>query len=163
MIEAKKLAYADMLRYVCDPKFTQVPVAGMLSKDYARERAKLIDLATAKDGVEPGRPPGVGTDTTYLCAVDEEGNMVSYIQSNYATSARAWWPAARVSCCRIAAGCSAWTPPARTCWPGTSGRCIRSFPRSPARTRCALRSGSWAAGTSRRRMRSSCPTSWTTR
>jgi gamma-glutamyltranspeptidase/glutathione hydrolase len=84
MIEAKKLAYADMLRYVCDQKFHSVPVAGMLSKDYARERAKLIDLAKAKDGVEPGRPPGMGTDTTYLCTVDEEGNMVSYIQSNYA-------------------------------------------------------------------------------
>jgi len=83
MIEAKKLAYADMLRYVCDPKFARVPVAGLLSKDYARERAKLIDVAKAKDGVEPGRPPGVGTDTTYLCVVDEEGNMVSYIQSNY--------------------------------------------------------------------------------
>ena len=89
MIEAKKLAYADMLRYVCDPKFARVPVAGLLSKDYARERAKLIDLAKAKDGVEPGRPPGVGTDTTYLCVVDEEGNMVSYIQSNYNCSARA--------------------------------------------------------------------------
>jgi len=84
MIEAKKLAYADMLRYVCDQKFHGVPVTGMLSKDYARERAKLIDMARAKEGVEPGRPPGMGTDTTYLCAVDEEGNMVSYIQSNYA-------------------------------------------------------------------------------
>ena len=84
MIEAKKLAYADMLRYVCDQKFHSVPVAGMLSKDYACERAKLIDLAHAKDVAEPGRPPGVGTDTTYLCTVDEEGNMVSYIQSNYA-------------------------------------------------------------------------------
>jgi gamma-glutamyltranspeptidase/glutathione hydrolase len=83
MIEAKKLAYADMLRYVCDPKFGRTPVAGLLSKDYARERARLIDMAKAKDGVEPGRPPGMGTDTTYLCVVDEEGNMVSYIQSNY--------------------------------------------------------------------------------
>jgi gamma-glutamyltranspeptidase / glutathione hydrolase len=84
MIEAKKLAYADMLRYVCDQKFHGVPIAGMLSKDYARERAKRIDMAKAQDGPQPGRPPGAGTDTTYLCAVDEEGNMVSYIQSNYA-------------------------------------------------------------------------------
>jgi gamma-glutamyltranspeptidase/glutathione hydrolase len=83
MIEAKKLAYADMLRYVCDPKFALVPVTGLLSKDYARERAKLIDMARAQDRVEPGRPPGMGTDTTYLCVVDEDGNMVSYIQSNY--------------------------------------------------------------------------------
>jgi gamma-glutamyltranspeptidase / glutathione hydrolase len=85
MIEAKKLAYADMLRYVCDPKFHQTPVAGLLSKDYAQQRAKLIDLERAQDGGEPGRPPGVGTDTTYLCVVDEEGNMVSFIQSNYSS------------------------------------------------------------------------------
>ena len=83
MIEAKKLAYADMLRYVCDPKFARVPVAGLLSKDYARERARMIDMTKAQDRVEAGRPPGVGTDTTYLCVVDAEGNMVSYIQSNY--------------------------------------------------------------------------------
>jgi gamma-glutamyltranspeptidase/glutathione hydrolase len=83
MIEAKKLAYADMLRYVCDPKFDRVPVAAMLSKDYARKRARLLDLSKANGQVEAGRPPGMGTDTTYLCVVDEEGNMVSYIQSNY--------------------------------------------------------------------------------
>ena len=83
MIEAKKLAYADMLRYVCDPKFDRVPVAAMLSKDYARKRARLLDLSKANGQVEAGRPPGMRTDTTYLCVVDEEGNMVSYIQSNY--------------------------------------------------------------------------------
>ena len=84
MIEAKKLAYADMLRYVSDPKFNKVPVAGMLSKDYARARAKLIQMEKANCHFEAGKPPGVGTDTTYLCAVDAEGNIVSYIQSNYA-------------------------------------------------------------------------------
>ncbi len=83
MIEAKKLAYADLLRYVADSRFGQVPAAGMLSKDYARERAKMIDLNQAADRVLPGRPPGHGGDTTYLCTVDEEGNMVSLIQSNY--------------------------------------------------------------------------------
>jgi gamma-glutamyltranspeptidase/glutathione hydrolase len=85
MIEAKKLAYADLLRFACDPKFNRVPVAGMLSKEYARERAKLIDPAKANCKVEPGKPPLTGTDTTYLCAVDAEGNMVSYIQSNFAS------------------------------------------------------------------------------
>lgn len=83
MIEAKKLAYADMLRYVADPHFAKVPVAGILGKDYARERAKLINLAAANCDVSPGTPPPMGTDTTYLCVVDAEGNMVSYIQSNY--------------------------------------------------------------------------------
>ena len=85
MIESKKLAYADVLRYVCDPRFNRTPVAGMLSKEYGRERAKLIDLAKANCRVEAGMPPRIGTDTTYLCVVDAEGNMVSYIQSNYAS------------------------------------------------------------------------------
>ncbi len=83
MIEAKKLAYADMLRFVADLRFSQVPVAGLLSKDYARTRAALIDPARAHDVVEAGTPPAPGNDTTYLCAVDREGNMVSLIQSNY--------------------------------------------------------------------------------
>ena len=82
MVEAKKLAYADLLRYVCDPKFNRVPVAGLLSKAYARDRAKLIDLDKANAQPEAGQPPG-GADTTYLCVVDSDGNMVSYIQSNY--------------------------------------------------------------------------------
>lgn len=85
MIEAKKLAYADMLRYVADPKFSQVPVHGMLSKDYALERAKLIDAAKANCAVTAGRPPGAGGDTVYLSVVDREGNIVSLIQSNYSS------------------------------------------------------------------------------
>ncbi|MSU50015.1 MAG: gamma-glutamyltransferase [Opitutus sp.] len=83
MIEAKKLAYADLLRFVADPRFARVPVAGLLAKDYARERAALIDPGRAHDVVEAGKPPAPGSDTTYLCAVDREGNMVSLIQSNY--------------------------------------------------------------------------------
>ena len=84
MIEAKKLAYADMYRYVADPKFSDAPVAGMLSKQYAAQRAKLIDMAKANCNVSPGEPsfPTKG-DTTYLTVVDSEGNMVSLIQSNY--------------------------------------------------------------------------------
>jgi gamma-glutamyltranspeptidase/glutathione hydrolase len=83
MIEAKKLAYADMLEHVADPHFSKVPVAGMLSKAYARERARLIDMTKANCNVPAGQPPPMGTDTTYLCVVDAEGNIVSYIQSNY--------------------------------------------------------------------------------
>jgi gamma-glutamyltranspeptidase / glutathione hydrolase len=83
MIEAKKLAYADVLHYVCDPQFNRIPVTSLLSKDYASGRAKLIDLEKANCNVPPGTPPAIGTDTTYLCVVDSEGNMVSYIQSNY--------------------------------------------------------------------------------
>jgi gamma-glutamyltranspeptidase/glutathione hydrolase len=85
MIEAKKLAYADMYRYVGDPRFSQIPVQGMLSKEYAGQRAKLIDVAKANCDVPPGDPglPAKG-DTTYLTVIDSEGNMVSLIQSNFA-------------------------------------------------------------------------------
>jgi gamma-glutamyltranspeptidase/glutathione hydrolase len=84
MIEAKKLAYADMLRYDADPKFAKIPTAGLLSKDYARERAGLIDPAKANCSVGPGTPPHAGADTTYLSVTDRDGNMVSLIQSNFA-------------------------------------------------------------------------------
>ena len=84
MIEAKKLAYADLLRYVADPRESRVPVAGMLAKGYAAQRAKLIDRARANCSVGPGEPafPTSG-DTTYLSVVDRDGNMVSLIQSNF--------------------------------------------------------------------------------
>jgi gamma-glutamyltranspeptidase/glutathione hydrolase len=82
MIEAKKLAYADLVRYLGDPKGAKLPVAGLIAKDYARERAKLIDMNKANCAAEPGAPPQ-GGDTIYLSVVDREGNMVSLIQSNY--------------------------------------------------------------------------------
>jgi gamma-glutamyltranspeptidase / glutathione hydrolase len=83
MIEAKKLAYADMLKYVGDQRFSKVPAQGMLSKSYAKERASLIAPSTANCNVEPSRGFNPGPDTTYLCVVDSEGNMVSLIQSIY--------------------------------------------------------------------------------
>jgi gamma-glutamyltranspeptidase / glutathione hydrolase len=85
MIEAKKLAYADMIRYDADPKFAQIPVAGLDSKTFAAERAKLIDDHKANCNVPAGTPPSTDHGTTYLSVVDAEGNMVSLIQSNYAT------------------------------------------------------------------------------
>ena len=80
-IEAMKLAYADLGRYNADPRFAEIPVKGMLSKEYARERAKLIDPRKANCDVAAGAPPF--SDTTYLSVVDREGNIVSLIQSNY--------------------------------------------------------------------------------
>jgi gamma-glutamyltranspeptidase/glutathione hydrolase len=80
-IEAMKLAYADLGRYNADPRFAKIPVKGMLSKEYARQRAKLIDPGKANCEVAPGTPPT--SDTTYLSVVDREGNIVSLIQSNY--------------------------------------------------------------------------------
>ncbi len=83
-IEAKKLAYADVLRYIGDPKRSKMPVSGMLSKQYAAERAKLIDMDHANCEVAPGTLVPDAGDTIYLSVVDREGNMVSFIESNYA-------------------------------------------------------------------------------
>jgi len=87
MIEAKKLAYADMLRYVADPKFSKVPTASMLSKSNAKARAALINPANANCNVQPssfaGLTEGNGGDTIYLTAIDKDGNIVSFIQSLY--------------------------------------------------------------------------------
>ena len=85
MIEAKKLAYADMQRYDADPRFAKIPVAAMRSKAYAAERAKLIDAAHATCNVTAGTPQGTDNGTTYLSVVDRDGNMISLIQSNYST------------------------------------------------------------------------------
>jgi gamma-glutamyltranspeptidase / glutathione hydrolase len=84
LIEAKKLAYADMARYVCDPAFHNVPVEAMLSKTYAAQRFRQIDPAHANPEVAPGTLPTHGSDTTYLSVVDRAGNIVSLIQSNFA-------------------------------------------------------------------------------
>ena len=85
LIEAKKLAYADMQRHVADPSFAEVPVAAMLSKEYARERAATINPSCARASVDAGRLPVHAGDTTYLSVVDRAGNMVSLIQSNFAS------------------------------------------------------------------------------
>jgi gamma-glutamyltranspeptidase/glutathione hydrolase len=88
MIEAKKLAYADMARYVGDPRFTQIPVTEMLSKDLAAKRASLIDMKKASCKVLPSEISQAlnarGRETIYLSTVDKDGNIVSLIQSNYA-------------------------------------------------------------------------------
>jgi gamma-glutamyltranspeptidase / glutathione hydrolase len=83
MVEAQKLAYADMIAYVGDPRFAAVPTKGLISAAYGRARAALIDPKRAKCDVGPGAPPYAGSDTTYLSTVDRDGNMVSLIQSNF--------------------------------------------------------------------------------
>jgi len=88
MIEAKKLAYADMLRYVGDPRFAKMPVGALLNKSYAGKRAQLIDREKAAACVEPSVCDGLtnskGGDTIYLSVIDKDGNIVSLIQSIYA-------------------------------------------------------------------------------
>jgi len=87
MIEAKKLAYADMLKYVGDPRFSHVPVEAMLSKPRAAGRTMLIDPAKAACQVTPASLDGIttsqGGDTIYMSVIDRDGNIVSLIQSNY--------------------------------------------------------------------------------
>ena len=80
-IEAMKLAYADLYRYNADPRFAKVPVAGLLDKNYARQRAVKINPDKADCDPGAGSPPT--SDTTYLAAVDKDGNIASLIQSNY--------------------------------------------------------------------------------
>ena len=87
MIEAKKLAYADMYKYVGDPRFTPVPVKQMLSKDLAKQRARLIDMNKAACHVVPSDIEKAldahGKTTIYLSTIDKDGNIVSLIQSNF--------------------------------------------------------------------------------
>lgn len=81
LIEAMKLGFADAHAYIADPRQAAVPVEGLLSQRYTRERRALIDGETAL-WPEPGKPDGHG-DTVYLTVADEAGNMVSWIQSLY--------------------------------------------------------------------------------
>ena len=99
MIEAKKIVWADRAKFYADPAFAEIPLTGLLSKTYAAERRRLIDPDHAAKTVKAGAPPGNPTtsqprlplhtrlldhsDTIYMCTADDEGNMVSLIQSNY--------------------------------------------------------------------------------
>ena len=80
-IEAKKLAYEDRAVYYADMEFADVPLAWLISKEYGKERAKRIDPKRAATDVLPGeRRAG---ETIYLTTADDQGNMVSLIQSIY--------------------------------------------------------------------------------
>lgn len=87
MMEAKQLAYADVLRYVGDPRLSNVPVEQMLDPAHAAARAALINPAKAVCSEAPSEFSAVtdkkGGDTIYLTVIDADGNIVSLIQSNY--------------------------------------------------------------------------------
>jgi gamma-glutamyltranspeptidase / glutathione hydrolase len=83
MVESKKLAFEDRAKFYADPAFAKVPVAGLLSKDYAAERRKLIKMDRAAKSYDAGSPALDQGDTIYLTTADGAGNMVSLIQSNY--------------------------------------------------------------------------------
>jgi gamma-glutamyltranspeptidase / glutathione hydrolase len=82
LVEAKKLAYADLYAYNADPQFSQVPVEKLISKAYAAEQCRRIDLHRASVPEAKGDPVG---GTVYLVTADRWGNMVSFIYSIYAS------------------------------------------------------------------------------
>jgi gamma-glutamyltranspeptidase/glutathione hydrolase len=81
-VEAKRLAFEDRARYFADPNFAKIPTEWLISKEYARERARLIRPNRILTPVSPGQAPSHG-DTTYFTTADADGMMVSIIQSNY--------------------------------------------------------------------------------
>ncbi|MBS1599697.1 MAG: gamma-glutamyltransferase [Bacteroidetes bacterium] len=83
-VEAKKLAYEDRAKYYADMEFAKVPVEQLISKKYADERRKLIKMDRASDSFTAGDAPLAHGETIYMTVADDEGNMVSLIQSNSA-------------------------------------------------------------------------------
>jgi gamma-glutamyltranspeptidase/glutathione hydrolase len=82
LVEAKKLAYADLYAYNADPDVSAVPLARLLSRQYAASLCTHIDPARASNLRAPGPPSGAG-DTIVLSTADRWGNMVSWVNSNY--------------------------------------------------------------------------------
>ncbi|XP_066477620.1 glutathione hydrolase-like YwrD proenzyme [Tiliqua scincoides] len=83
LIEAVKISFADAFWFCADPEKTAVPTAELLSKFYARDRSKLIDLQRATVALNHGNPILVESDTVYFTVVDTQGNACSFINSNY--------------------------------------------------------------------------------
>ncbi|MGH2521406.1 MAG: gamma-glutamyltransferase family protein, partial [Anaerolineales bacterium] len=82
MVEAMRLAFSDTGWYVADPRFFDIPLAGLLSKEYAAERRALVNPSRASLDTQRGAPVA-GSDTVYFCVVDGQGNACSFINSNY--------------------------------------------------------------------------------
>ena len=81
--EAKKIAFEDRAKFYADSEFNKLPVEELISKKYAKKRAKLIDETRAGREFAPGDVKLEKGDTIYLTTADSEGNMVSLIQSNF--------------------------------------------------------------------------------
>jgi gamma-glutamyltranspeptidase/glutathione hydrolase len=83
--EAAKLAYEDRAKFYADPEFVKIPVQQLISKEYGIARSKLINPKQASSGFTSGDSLLQKGETVYLTAADEEGNMISLIQSNYSS------------------------------------------------------------------------------
>jgi gamma-glutamyltranspeptidase/glutathione hydrolase len=81
--EAKKLVFEDRAKFYADPAFSKIPVKSLISKEYANERRKLINADRAARSYDAGNPALKDGDTIYMTVADDEGNMISLIQSNY--------------------------------------------------------------------------------
>lgn len=81
--EAQKLAYADLRKFDGDPKFSKIPIAGLISVGYAQQRAQSIQMDHAGCDAPAGDPARFQADTIYMSAIDADGNIVSLIQSLY--------------------------------------------------------------------------------
>ena len=79
--EAKKIVFEDRAKYYADLNFSEIPVEKLISKDYAKERSKLLNLKKSSNSYDAGNLEN--GDTIYLTVADKYGNMVSLIQSNY--------------------------------------------------------------------------------
>jgi gamma-glutamyltranspeptidase/glutathione hydrolase len=80
-VEAMKLAFEDRAKFYADPEFNHLPIKQLISKEYAEERRKLLNMKRSSPRQLPGNPEH--GNTIYLTVADETGNMISFIQSNY--------------------------------------------------------------------------------
>jgi gamma-glutamyltranspeptidase / glutathione hydrolase len=90
LVEAKKLAFADLESHITDPDFADLPLEGLLSADYAAKRRALIQPDQASDGFGAGDPARYGGSTTYMAVVDPKGNAVSWIQTLFHRFGSGW-------------------------------------------------------------------------
>ena len=82
LVQAKQIAYHDRDQLLADPDFADVPVEHLISKDYARERSRLIDPGSALSWDKVPSYGSLAGDTVYVAAVDRDGNAASLIQSS---------------------------------------------------------------------------------
>ena len=159
-IEAKKLAYTDLAKYIGDPRGQKLPVKTLISKEWAEQRAKLIDGAHANCDPRAGDlPPGARRPTSRRRSRRQHG--FADPEQLLPNSARESSRRALGSRYRIVVDCSRLIHPRPMRWPATSGRCTPSFRHSRSTAMSASPSASWAAGI-RRKLTLNSSLTWST-